>query len=514
MRPPGLWDSDGNTHSHEITMYNFEAMRMGAEIFFQTHTLMFLVMGFFLGFFVGSIPGFNDANIMAILLPFSLILEPTIAIIAMVAIYTGAQAGGSIPGILLNIPGTPGNSATILDGYPMAKKGLAGYALGLSLGASTVGSLVGAVFALLLAPIIGVYALSFGPAEMFMVVLLGMTVVSTLAADSMAKGLLIASFGILVSLMGADPMTGFARGTYDIAFLYDGMPLIPVLLGLFGFSELLLILGGKTISNTVDEHQKWSELFRGMKDAFSHRINMARSSLIGFVVGVIPGAGATIGSFLAYGIAKQWSGKPEEFGKGSPEGLVASDSANNATACGAIVPMLTLGVPGSASTLVMLAALVLHGVRPGPQFFDNFQGESYAILYALFGATLLIAVMGVVMCRYMQRVVFIPTAILVPVVSVLIFIGAYAWRFLAFDIFLMVIFGLLGLLLRAKKYPVPAFLLAIILGPMLESNYLRATRIGGFEVFYSSYLSLILFSLVVLSLLAPFIVTLLKKRKA
>ncbi|MFT0544882.1 tripartite tricarboxylate transporter permease [Allopusillimonas ginsengisoli] len=495
-------------------MYDYEAVLMGAEVFFQAHTLMFLVVGFFLGFFVGSIPGFNDANIMAILLPFSLIFEPTMAIIAMVAIYTGAQAGGSIPAILLNIPGTPGNAASILDGYPMAKKGLAGYALGLSLGASTVGSLTGAVLALLLAPIIGVYALSFGPAEMFMVVLLGMTVVSTLAADNMTKGLLIAAFGILVSLMGADPMTGFARGTYNISFLYDGMPLIPVLLGLFGFSELLLLLGSKTVSDTADEEQKWSELFRGLKHAFRHRFNMMRSSLVGFVVGVIPGAGATIGSFLAYGMAKQWSGKPEEFGKGSPEGLIASDSANNATACGAVVPMLTLGVPGSASTLVMLAALVLHGVRPGPQFFANFQAESYAILYALFGATFLIAVLGMVMCRYMQRVVFIPTAILVPVVSVLIFIGAYAWRFLAFDIFLMIIFGLVGLLLRAKKYPVPAFLLAIILGPMLESNYLRATRIGGLDVFFESYLSIVLFSLVVLSVLAPFIVSLRKRRTA
>src|SRR5699024_9720035 len=215
---------------------------MGAAVFFQTQTFLFLAVGFFLGFFIGSIPGFNDANIMAILLPFSLIFDPTMAIIAMVAIYAGAQAGGSIPAILLNIPGTPGNAATILEGYPMARKGRAGYALGLSLGSSSVGSLIGAILALLLAPVIGLYALKFGPAEMFMVVLLGMTVVSTLSADSMAKGLLIAAFGVLVSLVGADPMTGVSRGTFGITYLYDGIPLIPVLLGLFGFSELLLLL--------------------------------------------------------------------------------------------------------------------------------------------------------------------------------------------------------------------------------------------------------------------------------
>lgn len=495
-------------------MYDLDAILMGAELFFQTHTLAFLFAGFLLGFAVGAVPGFNDANVMAIMLPFSLALDPTLAIIAMVAIYSGAQAGGSIPAILMNMPGTPGNAATILEGYPLSKKGRAGYAIGVSLGASTVGSLFGAVLALGLAPVIGVYALRFGPVEMFMVVLLGMTVVSTLASENMVKGLLIAAFGILVSLIGADPMTGFARGTYDITFLYDGMPLIPVLLGLFGFSELLLLLGSKSISQEPESKHMWEDMYGGLKAAFRYRINLARSSLIGFVVGVVPGTGATIGSFMAYGMAKQWSRKPEEFGKGSVEGLVASESANNATACGAMVPMLTLGIPGSASTLVMLAALVLHGVRPGPQFFANFQAESYAILFALFGATLLIGVLGLGMGRYLQRVVHIPTSVLVPVVSILIFIGAYAWRFMAFDILLMVIFGVLGLVLRAKRYPVSAFLLAIILGPMLESNFLRATRIGGMDVFFDSYLSMILFALVVLSILAPLLVSISKRRMA
>lgn len=495
-------------------MYDLDAILMGAELFFQTHTLAFLLVGFFLGFVVGAVPGFNDANVMAIMLPFSLALEPTLAIIAMVAIYSGAQAGGSIPAILMNMPGTPGNAATILEGYPLSKKGKAGYAIGVSLGASTIGSFVGAVLALSLAPIIGVYALRFGPVEMFMVVLLGMTVVSTLASENMGKGLLIAAFGVLVSLIGADPMTGFARGTYDIPFLYDGMPLIPVLLGLFGFSELLLLLGRKTISREAASKKMGSQMSGGMFAVLKHRLNLLRSSLIGFVVGVVPGTGATIGSFMAYGMAKQWSRKPDEFGEGSTEGLVASESANNATACGAMVPMLTLGIPGSASTLVMLAALVLHGVRPGPQFFANFQAEAYAILYALFGATLLIGVLGLGLGRYLQRVVYVPTAILVPVVSVLIFVGAYAWRFMAFDILLMVIFGVFGLVLRAKRYPVSAFLLAIILGPMLESNFLRATRIGGMDVFFESYLSIVLFVLVILSLLAPVIMSMSKRRMA
>lgn len=490
-------------------MYDVNAMLMGLGALFQAHTLAFLLVGFFLGFFVGAIPGFNDANIMAILLPFTLLMEPVVAIVCMAAIYAGAQAAGSIPAILMNIPGTPGNAATTLEGYPMSKGGRSGYALGLSLGASSIGALLGAILTLIFAPVLGVFALRFGPAEMFMVAVLGLTVVSTLSAESMSKGLLVVGFGILISLIGSDAMTAFPRGTYGIPFLYDGMPLIPVLLGLFGFSELLLLLGKKTISSEQGGGSKgWGEILSGFKKGISQKLNLARSSVLGFFVGVIPGAGATIGSFLAYGQARQWSKTPQKFGTGHPEGLVATDSANNATATGAMVPMLTLGLPGSASTLVMLAALVLHGVRPGPQFFSNFQVEAYTILFSLFLASLLIGVLGVILCRAAQRVVFIPISLLVPIVTVLVFTGAFAWRFQAFDILLMIIFGLLGVLLRTYRYPVPALMLAIILGPMLESNYLRATRIGGLESLIASPISMALMAMIIVSLLAPVIVSL------
>jgi len=495
-------------------MYDVNAMFMGLMALFQAHTLAFLLVGFFLGFFVGAIPGFNDANIMAILLPFTLLMEPVVAIVCMAAIYAGAQAAGSIPAILMNIPGTPGNAATTLEGYPMSKSGRSGYALGLSLGASSIGALLGAALTLILAPVLGMFALRFGPAEMFMVAVLGLTVVSTLSADSMSKGLLVVGFGILISLIGADSMAAFPRGTYGIPFLYDGMPLIPVLLGLFGFSELLLLLGKKTISSEKGaDAQGWGEILSGFKNGIKQKVNLARSSILGFFVGVIPGAGATIGSFLAYGQARQWSKTPEKFGTGHSEGLVATDSANNATATGAMVPMLTLGLPGSASTLVMLAALVLHGVRPGPQFFGTFQVEAYTILFSLFLASLLIGVLGVILSRAAQRVVFIPTALLVPIVSVLVFTGAYAWRFQAFDILLMIIFGLIGVLLRTYRYPVPALMLAIILGPMLESNYLRATRIGGLESLIASPISMVLLAMIIVSLLAPGIVSLSRRMR-
>jgi len=495
-------------------MYNIDAILMGLSALFQAHTLAFLLIGFFLGFFVGAIPGFNDANIMAILLPFTLLMEPVVAIVCMAAIYSGAQAAGAIPAILMNIPGTPGNAATTLEGYALSKSGRSGYALGLSLGASSWGALLGATMTFFLAPVLGMFALRFGPAEMLMVALLGLTVVSTLAAGDMKKGLLVVGFGLLISLIGADSMTAFPRGTYGIPYLYDGMPLIPVLLGLFGFSELLLLLGRKTISNKGDApNDGLKEILSGMKESFSQKINIIRSSIVGFFVGVIPGAGATIGSFLAYGQARQWSRTPDRFGSGHPEGLVATDSANNSTATGAMVPMLTLGLPGSASTLIMLAALVLHGVRPGPQFFNNFQVDAYTILFSLFLASALIAILGVALCRVAQRVVFIPTAILVPIVAVLVFTGAFAWRFLAFDILLMIIFGLIGVILRARDYPVPALMLAIILGPMLEANFLRATRIGGVESLVAGPINQVMIVLIIASLAAPTIIAWSKQRK-
>jgi len=487
-------------------MYDTAAMIAGLSALFQAETLLFLLLGFLLGFVVGAIPGFNDANVMAILLPFTLLLEPTTAIVAMAAVYAGAQAAGAIPAILMNIPGTPGNAATTIEGYPMARSGRAGYALGISFGASTFGAFIGAALALLLAPVLGAFALSFGPAEMFMVAVLGLTVVSTLASDSYAKGLMIAGFGVLVSLIGADSMSGFPRATYGVPELYDGMPLIPVLLGLFGLSELIILLGRKTIADTTATASGgWTETARGLRSSVRHQVNLWRSSILGFVVGVVPGAGATIGSFLAYGQAKQWGSDRGSFGNGNEEGLVATDSANNATAAGAIVPMLTLGLPGSASTLVMLAALVLHGVRPGPEFFTTFQVDAYTILFSLFLAAGLIATLGLLLSRPAQRIVFVPNAVLVPTVAVLIFIGAYAWRFLVFDILLMLIFGVLGLLLRVYRYPVPAFMLAIILGPLLEANFLRATRIGGLESLLASPISQVVAVITVLSLLAPLV---------
>jgi putative tricarboxylic transport membrane protein len=484
-------------------MYDLSALMAGLQGLFSPYILALFVVGFLLGFIVGAIPGFNDASLMAILLPFALYLDTTGALVVMATIYGAAQTSGAIPAILLNIPGTPGNSATVLEGYPMARQGRAGYALGVSLAASAVGAVLGGIAALLAAPLIGSFALGFGPAETFLVGAFGLSIVSALTGGSVAKGLLATFFGLLVGLIGADAMTAFPRGTFGILALYDGLPLIPVLLGLFGVSEIVFMMKRTAIEENIDRNSGLSDVIGGVYDTFRYRFCLLYSSAIGAIVGVVPGAGATIGAFVAYGQAKQWSREPEKFGTGHAEGLIASEAANNAVAACAVVPVLTLGLPGSASATVMLAALYLQGVVPGPRLFLNFQTEAYTILLSLILTGIMSLILGIPLVRMFRKITYVPMKYLVPAVAVLLFAGAFAWRFNTTDIMIMIVFGIIGILFKIYKYSIPAFLLALILGPLMESNFLRARNIGGYEIFYQSSISIFMLGLILISLLAP-----------
>lgn len=489
-----------------------EAALAGLIQVVQPETLIIILGGFTLGYIVGSIPGFNDANLMAILLPLTIYMDSTHAIIGMAALYFAAQTSGSIPAILMNIPGTGGNAATTLDGYPMTRRGEAAFALGTSFGASAVGAIFGAVAALLIAPSLGMFALRFGPAELFMLAAFGLTVVGSVGGGDPLKAALAIFLGILVALIGIHQSTGFERGTYDVTPLFDGIGLIPVILGLFGVPELVALTRRKKIADTNTPAPKNSEIFAGFFAALRRGRILFSSSIIGLVVGIIPGAGASIGSFVSYGFAKRLSDRGDNFGQGEPDGVIASDTANNAVACGAVIPLLTLGLPGSASTTVMLAALMLHGIRPGPQFFTTHEIAAYTILWSFLVAALLIAFIGVPFARLLKGVVNTPAARLAPVTLFLLFVGAYANQFSIFDMGLMVVFGILGILMRAGGFPPAAFLLAFILTPVLETNYQRAARIGGNEIFFNSPISLTLLGLSILSLTIPVVIAIVRRR--
>lgn len=464
-----------------------------------------ILVGFLLGFIVGAVPGFNDANLMAIMLPLTIYLDPTIAIIGMASLYFAAQAAGAIPAILINIPGTGGAAATTIEGYPMAQKGQAGYALGLSHGASFVGAGVGAFASLLIAPALGLFALRFGPAEMFLVGVFGLTIVGALAGKDLWKAAIAILFGLLASLVGVDPSTAFERGTFGTLSLYDGFSLMAVILGLFGLPELIELVKRRSIATETEVSQREldTNLVKGFFDAFKHRTALAVSSVMGLIIGIVPGAGAAVSSFVSYGLTKQLSRHPETYGKGEPEGLVAAECANNVTACAAVVPLLTLGLPGSGSTTVMLAALILHGIRPGPQFFAEFQVQAFTIFWSFFVSAILIAVVGCWISRFTRRLVYVRGYVLVPVVLLLLFLGAFATNFRMFDLFVVALFGGIGIAMRALRYPIPAFLLAFILGPILEANYLRATRIGGHQIFVQSSVSKTLIAISILSVVIP-----------
>jgi putative tricarboxylic transport membrane protein len=486
-------------------MFEFSNAVEGLMLLFTWQVMAAITVGFLLGFLVGAVPGFNDSNLMAIMLPLTIYLDPMIAIVGMSSLYFAAQAAGAIPAILINIPGTGGAAATTIEGYPMAQKGQAGYALGLSHGASFVGAAVGALASLMIAPALGLFALRFGPAEMFLLGVFGLTIVGALAGKDLLKAGIAILLGLLVSLVGADPSTAFERGTFGILSLSDGVSLMAIILGLFGLPELVDLVKRTSVSgqSEVSDRELNSNLHRGFFDAFKYKGALAVSSAVGLVVGIVPGAGAAISSFVSYGMAKQMSRNPQNYGKGEPEGLVAAECANNATACAAIVPLLTLGLPGSGSTTVMLAALILHGIRPGPQFFAQFQVEAFTIFWSFFVSAILIAVVGCWISRYTRRLVYVRGYILVPTVLLLLFLGAYATKFSTFDLAVVAAFGALGIAMRVLRYPIPAFLLAFILGPILEANYLRATRIGGLDIFIQSGISQFLIVLSVLSLVIP-----------
>ena len=456
----------------------------GLVLLLQPEHLVWLPLGMLAGLLVGSIPGFNDTNFLAMVLPFTVYLGPMNAVVFMMACFCASQAAGSFPAILLNIPGTPSNAPTCLEGFKMTRRGKAAYGLGLSVGASTVGGVLSATIALVITPVVGVYALNFGPAELFMMALFGMTAVGSLTGKSITKGLFSSALGLFVACVGTEFQEGYTRASFGFFELYEGFPLIPVLLGVFGFSELFTLVTEKSlVAEGAEKIRGYKPIIEGVKASLRYKANMIRSGLIGVLIGLIPGTGAAIATWVSYGQAKQWSKTPDKFGTGHDEGLIAADACNNGVPGGALIPTVTLGIPGSGTTLVIMAALMINGVTPGPSFFGEHAVEAYAILFSLVGANIFLLPIGIVVARLASNVTAVPNKYLVPIIALFCLVGAFAWRQLMFDMYLVVLFGVLGALLNRYGYSVPAFLLALLLGPLAESNFFWAVEIGGIDSF-------------------------------
>ncbi len=466
--------------------------------------------GVVFGILVGVLPGLNASTGIALLLPLTYGLTPSAALIMLCGIYVGGQFGGAITAITLNIPGTSPACATLIDGYPLSQKGRGGAAIGMATIASSLGGMIGlAVLVGLAKPLAGV-ALKFGPGEYFALGIFGLSIITSLSTDSLPKGIIACSAGFLISTIGIDQFIGYPRFIFGRFELMSGVPMLPVFIGFFAASEAFKQAEKKMVDMPLD---KAFSITSSIKDMFPTLEEMKRSvkviihsGLIGSFIGVLPGAGATIAAFLGYNETKRWSKRPELFGTGIMEGVAAPESANNAAVGGALVPMLTLGIPGSGSTAIMLGALMVHGLQPGPLLFEKNPLLIAGLYGGLFIANIFLLILGLFAARHFVKVLNLPESVLSVLVLCFCIVGAFSSENNIFGVVLMLIFGFCGYFMVKLKYPITPLVLGYVLGPIVEENLRRALIVyaGDLTQFFTRPISGVLLVLALLTLLSPF----------
>lgn len=468
-----------------------------------------IVPSIVLGLVVGALPGFSAANTIIVLLPLTLAMPVEVGLVFMIALYCSSRMGAGIPAILVNIPGTAGAAATPLDGYPMAKKGLGQQALAISFVSSCLGGLLTTVIALLAMPILGQVGFYMHSVEMIVVMLFGISLIASIASADTFKGLIAGFLGLMIGAIGSDYVYATPRGTFGFLELYDGIPLIPALVGLFAVSEAFLMMEQSSIvseeGRLTARTATWKATIEGAKIALERWWHIVWTSLIGLVIGVIPGAGASIACFVAYQQSRAYSKTPELYTTGHPEGLIAPESANNGVTSGTLVPLLTIGIPGGATAAIMLIVLQYHGVNFGPTLFQLHPEIGYGMFTAMIVTYLLMGLTILPLARYMSHVTLVPIAYLAPLIVSFTLVGAFVPRQYMFDMGLAVVFGVIGYIARKTGYHVAAILIGVILGPLLEQYFLRALKKsnGDLMVLFSSPLGNVLWIALILSLFVP-----------
>jgi len=482
------------------------------EQFARTFTFWWVIVpSIFLGLIVGAIPGFSAANTIIILLPLTLALDPEIGLIFMVALYASSRLGAGIPAILVNIPGTAGAAATPLDGYPMTKQGHAQQALAISFVCSALGGLLTTIIALLAMPWLSQVAYQLHSVEMIVIMILGISLIASIAAQDPLKGLIAGFFGLMIGYIGADVVYETPRGTFGFLELYDRVPLVPALVGLFAISEAFSIIEGESIlserGRQAMQNSGWKDTLEGVYQALSRWWHIIWTSMIGLIIGVVPGAGAAIAAFVAYQQSRTFSKTPELYGTGHIEGLVAPESANNGVTSGTLIPLLVIGVPGGATAAIMAVVLQYHGVTVGPDLFISSPNLAYGPFTTMAVTYFLMLLIILPMARYMSRVTVVSTVYMAPIVMSFTLVGSFVPRDYAFDMYLALAFGVIGYIARKTGYHVAAILIGVILGPLLEQYFLRALRIsqGDVMVLFSSKIGNVLWAFLVLSLALPYI---------
>ena len=487
-------------------MGSFEGMMTGFQVALSLEGILFVFLGVFIGTFIGMMPGLGPISAIAIMIPVTYSMDPTIALVMMAGVYYGAIFGGSSSSILLNAPGVSGTVATAFDGYPMAQQGKAGKALAIAAIASFTGGTVSVILLMLFSPLLSAVAITFGPPEYFALMLLGLTAIASLSEGSTVKAVISAVVGFMVVTIGIDGQTGTTRFTFGNPNLLEGIDFLVIALGLFALAEVCMLIFNRN-EDSVSQQKNIGSLKLTKDDLNEMKGPMARQSLLGFILGVLPGAGATIASFIGYITEKKLSKNPEEFGKGSIKGLTGPETANNAATGGAFVPLLSLGIPGSGTTAVLLGAFLVLGIQPGPLLVQDNPEVFWGIIASMYVGNIFLLVLNLPLVPYIARVLRIPRPLLISLVIIFSLIGVYALSFSTFDLYLLLAFGVIGFLMRIYSFPAPPFILAFILGGMMEQALRQALTIsdGSLDIFFQSPIALTMIAIALLSFLIPYI---------
>ncbi|MFK4820935.1 tripartite tricarboxylate transporter permease [Ochrobactrum quorumnocens] len=463
----------------------FSNIAIGLETALTLNNLFYCFLGVFLGTLIGVIPGIGVLSAISMLFPLTFYLEPTTALIMLAGIWYGTSYGGNTASILLNIPGTPANAVTCLDGYPMARQGRGGIALLMTTLASFVGGSIGIILLMLFSPIIAKYALSFGSADYFSLMVLGLVAASTISDGSLAKGLAMVVLGIMFGTVGADIYTGTARFSFGVLELTDAISLIALAMGIFGVSEVIASVRKVNVGDIDPESVKLKAMKPSRDDMRRSWFPMLRGSSIGAFFGTLPGTGPSVAAFMAYAVEKRVAKEPERFGKGAIEGIMAPESANNSADQTSFIPTLSLGIPGSPTMALMLGALMIHGIAPGPTLMTDQPSLFWGLIMSFWIGNLLLVILNIPLIGVWVRLLTIPYHLLFPAVLMFICIGTYSVNNSAFEVWLVVFFGFAGYLMRIFNFPAAPLLLGFVLGPLMEEHFRRAMLMsrGSFSTF-------------------------------
>ncbi|MGM0420474.1 MAG: tripartite tricarboxylate transporter permease [Bacillota bacterium] len=474
---------------------------------FTPTTLLLITAGVFVGITAGALPGIGPPVAIAVLIPFTYVLSPNQAFALLVSVYSGGMYGGAVAAILLNAPGTGASAATTLDGYPMARNGQAQTALTIAAFASGIGGVISGSVLLFGIPLLKEFVLIFGTPEFFLLGILGIALIAVVSKESLIKGLIVGSFGLLITTVGMAPMDGQIRFTFGFYGLYGGIGFLPAIIGLFAVAEMMKLAGEEALGISKDMKLSGS-IIEGVRIVLRNKFLTLRSAVIGLLVGTVPGAGGTTASFIVYSHLKSTAADSDSYGKGNPKGLIATESANNGVIGGALVPTLLFGIPGSSTAAVLLGGLLLHGVRPGLSLFT---GDGIKIVYII-ALTIIVGhilnfFLAIMSSGFFSKATTIRKEILIPIVLVVSSIGIYVLNGDFLDLILITFFGFIGYLMVYSKFPVIPLILAVILGGMIEGDLYRSLRIGGGSLafLFSRPVSLILILFIISLLFSPWL---------